>query len=114
QDARVAYVEQDAIVTINQAANLDSLGQADAVASVDTVQMGAVWGLDRLDQRNLPLSGMFTYVKTGADVRAYIIDTGIHIAHTEFAGRATYGYDAVDGSLPADDCHGHGTHVAGT
>jgi subtilisin family serine protease len=102
QDSRVAYVEQDSVMTI-----------ADE-AAVDTTQTGATWGLDRIDQRNLPLSGSFTYVKTGAGVRAYIIDTGIHTSHSQFGTRASYGYDAVDGSLPADDCNGHGTHVAGT
>jgi len=102
QDERVAFVEQDSIVTI-----------ADT-NEINTVQSNATWGLDRIDQRNLPLSGTFTYFKTGAGVRAYIIDTGIHTSHTQFGGRASYGYDAVDGSLPADDCNGHGTHVAGT
>jgi len=110
QDTRVAYVEQDTLVTLSQETNLDALGQA------DTVQTGAVWGLDRLDQRQLPLSGTFSYNKTGAGVRAYIIDTGINTAHTQFGtpSRASSGYDAVDGSLPAADCNGHGTHVAGT
>jgi subtilisin family serine protease len=70
--------------------------------------------LDRNDQRYLPLNGQYIYFATGSNVRAYIIDTGIRIAHSQFGGRASYGYDAIDGSLPADDCNGHGTHVAGT
>lgn len=102
KDNRVAYVEPDQVVSI------------DDENAVDTTQTGATWGLDRLDQRNLPLSGTFTYNANGAGVSAYIIDTGIHISHNQFGGRASYGYDAVDGSLPADDCNGHGTHVAGT
>ena len=72
------------------------------------------WGLDRIDQRNLPLNSNYHYDATGAGVTAYIIDTGILTTHTDFGGRAVSGYDAIDGTLPATDCHGHGTHVAGT
>lgn len=102
QDDRIELVEQDSVVVI---ADNDT---------VNTTQSGATWGLDRIDQRNRPLNGTFVYIKTGAGVRAYIIDTGILTSHTQFGGRASSGYDAVDGSLPAADCNGHGTHVAGT
>ena len=95
QDARVLRVEPDGIATIV------------------TTQSNATWGIDRIDQRNLPLSGTFTYTNTGGGVTAYIIDTGIRITHNEFGGRATSGTDVIDGGS-ADDCHGHGTHVAGT
>ncbi|MEV4627103.1 S8 family peptidase [Micromonospora sp. NPDC049523] len=71
------------------------------------------WGLDRIDQRNLPLNNSYTYPNNGAGVRAYIIDTGIRFAHNDFGGRAVTGFDAVDGGA-ADDGNGHGTHVAGT
>ncbi|MEV4756444.1 S8 family peptidase [Micromonospora sp. NPDC049559] len=71
------------------------------------------WGLDRLDQRNLPLNNSYTYPNNGAGVRAYIIDTGIRFSHNDFGGRAVSGFDAVDGGT-ADDGNGHGTHVAGT
>ncbi|WP_326558270.1 S8 family peptidase [Micromonospora sp. NBC_01796] len=71
------------------------------------------WGLDRIDQRNLPLNNSYTYPNNGAGVRAYIIDTGIRFAHNDFGGRAVTGFDAVDGGS-ADDGNGHGTHVAGT
>jgi subtilisin family serine protease len=101
-DSRVAYLEPDRLVTIA------------AEDAVDTIQTNPTWGLDRIDQHNLPLNAQFKYNNTGAGVNAYIIDTGIRTSHTQFSGRATYGYDAVDGSLPADDCNGHGTHVAGT
>lgn len=119
QDARVAFVEQDTVVSLGPDESPESTAEAapvDAASadSIDTTQTGATWGLDRLDQRNLPLSGTFTYNRNGTGVRAYVIDTGIHTSHTQFGGRASYGYDAVDGSLPADDCNGHGTHVAGT
>ena len=91
----VAYVEQDQVVH-----------------AVGT-QTGATWGIDRIDQRGLPLSTTYSFTNTGTGVNAYIIDTGIRLSHSEFGGRATSGYDAVDGGS-ADDCNGHGTHVAGT
>ena len=87
--------------------------ERDGVMRVVTTQSGAPWGLDRIDQRALPLSGTFTYTATGSGVKAYIIDTGIRFSHQQFGGRATSGVDQIDGGS-ADDCHGHGTHVAGT
>jgi len=72
------------------------------------------WGLDRVDQRSLPLSNSYTYSTTASTVHAYIIDTGINFTHTDFGGRATSGYDFVDNDADATDCYGHGTHVAGT
>jgi subtilisin family serine protease len=88
--------------------------EEDSVVQADTTQSGATWGIDRIDQRDLPLSTTYTYNATGAGVKAYIIDTGINIAHNEFGGRAINGFDAVDNALPAADCNGHGTHVSGT
>lgn len=82
------------------------------VYSISTTQPNATWGLDRIDQRSLPLSNSYTYSNTGNGVTAYIIDTGIRITHSEFGGRATWGAKFAGG--PRDDCHGHGTHVAGT
>ena len=87
--------------------------EPDQVITLSATQSPVTWGLDRIDQRNLPLSNSFTYNNTGAGVTAYIIDTGIRFSHNEFGGRAVTGYDAVDGGS-ADDCNGHGTHVAGT
>jgi len=87
--------------------------EADAIVYASDTQSGATWGLDRVDQRSLPLSSTYTYNSTGSGVKAYIIDTGIRLSHSEFTGRVSSGYDAIDGGS-ADDCNGHGTHVAGT
>ncbi len=86
----------------------------DGIASIDETQTGATWGIDRIDQRKLPLSGTFSYTNTGAGVTAYVIDTGVRLTHTEFGGRASSGWDFIDNDADASDCNGHGTHVAGT
>jgi subtilisin family serine protease len=91
-DPAVRYVEQDA-----------------TVAATGT----PTWGLDRIDQRELPLSKSYG-APSAAGVTAYVLDTGIRITHREFGGRATNGYDFVDRDNVAQDCNGHGTHVAGT
>ncbi|MBW3563142.1 MAG: S8 family peptidase [Acidobacteria bacterium] len=90
------------------------LVEQDGYVSIDATQSNATWGLDRVDQRDLPLSGTYTYNTTASNVNAYIIDTGIRTSHDDFGGRALHGYDAVDGDSNASDCNGHGTHVAGT
>jgi subtilisin family serine protease len=90
----VAYVEQD------------------QVFEADATQSGATWGIDRIDQRNRPLSGTYTYTSTASTVYAYVIDTGIYASHSQFGGRASNVYDALGGN--GTDCNGHGTHVAGT
>ena len=88
--------------------------EADSIVRVSGTQSPVPsYGLDRIDQRALPLNGSLTTAATGAGVKAYVVDTGIRLDHEDFRGRVLSGFDAVDGG-PADDCNGHGTHVAGT
>jgi subtilisin family serine protease len=96
RDPRVAWIEEDA-----------------EIHGV-TTQSNPPWGLDRIDQHNLPFSGTYIYNFVGTGVHAYIIDSGIRSTHAEFGGRATKDYDAVGDGQNGNDCNGHGTHVAGT
>ncbi len=104
---------EQAIAGLSHNPNVEFI-EADQEITLDTTQSPATWGLDRIDQRKLPLNNSYTYNATGSGVTAYIIDTGILISHNQFGGRASYGYDFVDNDSNASDCNGHGTHVAGT
>jgi subtilisin family serine protease len=93
----VAYVQQDRKVHLT-----------------GTQSTPADWGLDRIDQTAATANHQYVYPTKGSNVTAYVIDTGIRISHRAFGGRAAYGWDFVDNDAVADDCNGHGTHVAGT
>jgi subtilisin family serine protease len=112
----------DALATDPRVLKISVQRQFSKGATWSETETNATWGIDRIDQRALPLSTTYTYTHTGAGVRAYIIDTGIRYSHSEFEGRASRGFDAF-ASDPTDpllgydgsgDCDGHGTHVSGT
>ena len=108
-----ASVPATALAGLRRNPNVVSV-EADATAYMtDTPQEGATWGLDRIDQRDLPLDTVYTYAGSGDGVTAYVIDSGIVSGHAEFGGRASLGRDFV-GTNGGEDCNGHGTHVAGT
>ena len=91
--------------------------EADVPVSLEAVQSQAPWGLDRIDQRTLPLSTSYSYDRTGSGVKAYVVDTGILASHSEFGGRVTSGsssYSGINDGRGTTDCDGHGTHVSGT
>lgn len=88
--------------------------EADGVVTTSETQSPATWGLDRTDQRDLPLSNSYASSTTAANVTAYIIDTGINSGHVDFGGRVKTGFTSITDGLGTEDCDGHGTHVAGT
>ncbi|EPG6084499.1 S8 family peptidase, partial [Acinetobacter baumannii] len=89
--------------------------ESDKIVNIDaTTQSNPDWGLDRIDQKALPLNSAYSYLQTGSGTTAYIVDTGILSSHQEFSGRVLSGYTAISDGNGTTDCNGHGTHVAGT
>ncbi|MCA9939018.1 MAG: S8 family peptidase [Anaerolineales bacterium] len=108
-----AYLPARALDAVMADASVDYV-EADQMMYIVDVQPNPTWGLDRIDQRNLPLDNSYTYNYTGAGVKVYTIDTGIRVTHNEFGGRVVGGYNATGDNNGYNDCNGHGTHVSGT
>ena len=108
RDRSVAYVEKDRRVSVAKPRSRAKPGSGAAAYSF------ASWGIDRIDQRNLPLDSSYAVDGDGSGVRVYVIDTGILVGHDQFGGRASSGWDFIQNDATAQDCNGHGTHVAGT
>lgn len=108
-----------AVAALRRDSDISSL-EPNRWGGIAATQTNATWGLDRIDQRDLPLSTDYTYHHDGTGVNAYVLDTGIRLTHAEFGGRAAYIPNGANGDFVGDaagnanDCHGHGTHVAGT
>lgn len=88
--------------------------EPEVIVTASATQSPATWGLDRLDQRNLPLNSSYSYDRDGQGIKTYIVDTGVRSTHSEFAGRMVTGFSAINDGRGTTDCQGHGTHVAGT
>ncbi len=109
-----ARLDADALLAVRQNPEV-LLVQPNGIVTISATQSPTPsWGLDRIDQRNLPLNNSFTYANDGAGVHEYTIDTGILLTHNDFTGRVGNGFDAITSGGTANDCNGHGTHVTGT
>jgi subtilisin family serine protease len=102
-----------AVAELTANSNVESI-ELDSVVSISADQANPTWGLDRVDQRNLPLNNTYSYANSGTGVTTYVVDTGIRATHSEFTGRIAPGFTSISDGRGTDDCNGHGTHVAGT
>ena len=102
-----------AVAELTSNSSVESI-ELDSVVSISADQADPTWGLDRIDQRNLPLNNTYSYANSGTGVTAYVVDTGILATHSEFSGRIAAGFTSISDGRGTTDCHGHGTHVAGT
>src|ERR1051326_1013303 len=112
QDSKVAFITQDGAIAVGTP-DTDPIRMSPDPNVDLNPQPNASWGLDRIDQRNLPLNNFYTYHNDGQGVNAYVLDTGILPTHWEFSGRAFAIYDAINSEATGIDCTGHGSHVAG-
>lgn len=99
KNPNVRIVEKDVVMSIQERRTVGS-------------SEGDAWGLDRVNQRS-GFDNLYTAGATGSGVTAYVIDSGVRVSHNEFGSRASHGYDFVENDGTANDCNGHGTHVAG-
>lgn len=107
-----ATLPAPAVEALQRNPNVERI-EPDTTVTAAVTQVGAPWGLDRIDQRALPLDSSYGYTANGSGVKAYIVDSGVRASHTQFGGRVTTGYTAISDGRGTDDCAGHGTHVAG-
>jgi subtilisin family serine protease len=107
------FLTGDQVCNLKKRGNVEDV-ELDQMAFASVSQPGATWGLDRIDQNLLPLNTQYSYVTTGTGVDAYVFDTGILGTHQEFRTRVRAGFTSISDSIGTTDCHGHGTHVAGT
>ncbi len=106
---RMSEMDARALADDPSVARVEENGRVHAV----TTQANPPWGLDRIDQRNLPLDASYTYGTTASNVHVFVLDTGLRVTHTQFTGRVGAGFTAINDGNGVNDCHSHGTHVSG-